>query len=760
MSHRWDWTPARDAQPLSGDELAGWERDLLFAINSALRGIRHDAVRRRGRASQENDGDPWGHIDHQRSGRILMIDGSRGLGKTSLLLTLLDGWSYGEGRTSCAGWDDDALRACGFLNEPAGASGPGRDDMRGVVRFLPILEFDPLPPNMPLHAWLLEPWQRIAEVCDRGTSSSLAPHPTGGSHPQMSLVREWQALSRQAVIGWGAGASGGSDNLVELAVDVKSQIQDWVALPQRWRRFVDRAIARLESDPSFPRDGIVVVPIDDVDLQIERTGELLHALRLLQHPRVCYLLTGDLPLMTDMLARQLRGRLERLAPSVEGAAIRDWPHHLAMATIAKVIPPHHRFLVRRICWNDLGDVRAGPSQTIASALESLHYRSPRSAPTNVWRSVGERSASIWNPELNTFRGLTQGLQQAARRAADFERIAPEIVRGLSALAAILHVEDVDFSAATAAETDGRQVRLRLRYEGTLVAAFRSQGYVEVEPLGHDVVFGTELAFVLHDAAGDGYGPDDNADRYALALALAHDSGRSLVDCPGLLWDIGPALVWTRNEIPSLAIYPWPWMELPAPFQLLEWARDWRACLADIHVWRREDRVGVLAICWLFGVLRWSGYMSPVPIVSMGDASLVEIWHALVHYTVSRRRAHGGHDLVGRFGDGPLMLMAAPEVGLPPAYQSALVDAIVERSRDDLGRWTADEARRLRHEQVVNALYWAAGDGGAQNPRRRVDWAQVHERADEMIQHYDRYAPRAEGGVVPWHVLLDSLVRGA
>ena len=72
---------------------------------------------------------------------------------------------------------------------------------------------------------------------------------------------------------------------------------DWQRLQKQWHNFIDKLLQNLENSDhcdslAISPNCLIVLPIDDLDLQVTRTRELLLALRVLRHNRLVYLLTG------------------------------------------------------------------------------------------------------------------------------------------------------------------------------------------------------------------------------------------------------------------------------------------------------------------------------------------------------------------------------------------------------------------------------------------------------------------------------------
>ncbi len=137
-----------EARPIAWECLSGKERGLIEkGADVWIKAVVDDAARKKV---------PVDAIDERRSGRVLFIDGPRGAGKTSLLLTILKRWRNGSKTTD------------------ANEKGPCNENLRVL---LPVLDFDPLPPGMPLHGWLIEAWRKEVREVGQEALSRQAPVP-------------------------------------------------------------------------------------------------------------------------------------------------------------------------------------------------------------------------------------------------------------------------------------------------------------------------------------------------------------------------------------------------------------------------------------------------------------------------------------------------------------------------------------------------------------------------------------------------------
>jgi hypothetical protein len=243
-----------EARPIPWKRLSKFEQHRLRDADRWMKAVRTDASQEKPTADQ---------IDHFRSGRVLFINGARGAGKTSLLLTLLERWQGNQPYTK--------------LKKP----------FKNVRVLLPILDFDPLPRGMPLHGWLLEPWR-----CEM---RRLEKEP-GACADGKDLSELWADVFERAVLGWSQATVEGK-GVVEKALAYSEQASGWVDMRNRWYDLVNTAVCRSFRCSSTACKAahpfVFVIAIDDVDLQVEQVPQLLHATRLLHHPNVVYVFTGD-----------------------------------------------------------------------------------------------------------------------------------------------------------------------------------------------------------------------------------------------------------------------------------------------------------------------------------------------------------------------------------------------------------------------------------------------------------------------------------
>ena len=209
---------------------------------------------------------------------------------------------------------------------------------------LRILDFDPLPPQMPLLAGIVQAWQPLAKEY-----ASLLARSDECDGTAETLEDEWHRLFRVAAVGWSPVPAAGG--LLEQVLDRQEQVTDWQRLGHHWYDFVTNVIVRgrcLGKEHSLCGEPIFVIMVDDVDLQVDRIRELLPALRLLYHPNVVFLVAADWGHLIHTLKLDFLGRQNRLANRERDrqnvrnvcSVVNDdrWASTLAQAAATKVFP--------------------------------------------------------------------------------------------------------------------------------------------------------------------------------------------------------------------------------------------------------------------------------------------------------------------------------------------------------------------------------------------------------------------------------------
>lgn len=276
-------------------------------------------------------------LDADRRANVLLIDGARGTGKTTVLLTLLRMWA-------------DALTAA-ETQEHASID----DEMTRRVlkerRVIPlgILDMQPLTGRPALLLQLAGRLYRVADYLQPSVTNSADRGLCGDDLPRMmdedlpASVRAWRQFARAVAIGQedDPRKRQAQANPEDFALELEQSERQRMHIGERWRKFVDALLADMKASKNSPRpvpggdDPCFVIPIDDADMNPDRGIELLELLRSIWHPRVVYLLTGDSKLFQELLFCHYK----KQCPTLPDSQARQ----LALDVRGKVIPPAQRF---------------------------------------------------------------------------------------------------------------------------------------------------------------------------------------------------------------------------------------------------------------------------------------------------------------------------------------------------------------------------------------------------------------------------------
>jgi len=324
--HNSSITPAYDTNPLDEKELTEDQKTKVRDINNLLKEIKRVSTS----INDNKKKDLWAIIDQGKGNNVILIEGKRGAGKTSFLLTLIYGWENLDKNTK-------------------DSSNPW-DGMSSVVRALQPLDFDPIPPELPIFSWIIQaftPWvnhisKKKYNCCDT----------------KVSIQQIYQELQRTVTVGWTTGllARKSEKDLDDFFLWQAEQQIEWQKLKRKWIQFINIILKHLEHSNKLPHDGLIVLPIDDLDMQVNRTRELLLTLRMLYHPRLVYILTGDVKNTDVALSTSFYREFTRNSVFIDGGLldkIIEQSEILGQSIRKKTIPASQVFEIKGIPLNKL-----------------------------------------------------------------------------------------------------------------------------------------------------------------------------------------------------------------------------------------------------------------------------------------------------------------------------------------------------------------------------------------------------------------------
>ena len=526
-----------EARPIPPKQLSDIEKDQLSKANEWIKAVLNEAKLEKSDAEE---------IDQHRSGRVLFIDGPRGAGKTSLLLTLLDGWKKEN------------------------------EKRENLHVFLPVLDFDPLPRGMPLHGWLLEPWRREAKRLDETDT---------GARGSTDLTEQLAELFERAVTGWTPAHAEGR-GVVEKALTYQEQASGWLETHRLWCKFVGAMLCRRcrcsRDRCRHAHQFVFVIAIDDVDLQVEQLPQLLHAVRLLHHPNVVYVLTGNYEhlrfvLKLDYIHRHGRGSYgyRHGEKQIDKALWDDIKAHSARlrdAFLEKAVPRHAMLTLPHLSFDDVLKFAAG-DQTVKDTLHAPTWEKVLPAATRSLPIVTARRAQrvieshLARPELRTEKlAAALKLTEADGKDADDKK---KIAATLELIAALCETS----------------IEVEEKTDLNAKPTFTMQGELTTQ-LGPilRVWKGDRLKVELTDQPSFVFAPDFDETRpqikeeahRALLVQLVTEKTNALVVAHTLEWtpDAGIAsthVEWEPNstKVDWMAVFHWPWLVKPSATRALE-----------------------------------------------------------------------------------------------------------------------------------------------------------------------------------------------
>jgi len=300
-------------------------------------------------------------IDEERLNNTVLIDGRRGSGKTAVLFSLLRYWMRNMPEMEGFLPNDDATRQRDKqLTDDINASVEAEEGKDAPVMIVPIGPID--------LQYLPETTQIIPLIAGAFNDVLQAIHEVRGlsidadriESPWMTLPSESAAnivdLHREfvdAASAWEIDTRERHRRLdpEDYTIEMSTMEAKRSKVQKRFRAFGD-ALYRdfrntFRGKPGTPP--LFVLCIDDADMKPRVSTRLLEAFRVLYHPRIAFLLTGDTYLflneLSDNWLASLRSPLRRIelqADQADEANDRSSALRLAREVYDKIIPTSHR----------------------------------------------------------------------------------------------------------------------------------------------------------------------------------------------------------------------------------------------------------------------------------------------------------------------------------------------------------------------------------------------------------------------------------
>ncbi|QDT90466.1 tetratricopeptide repeat protein [Gimesia algae] len=255
-------------------------------------------------------------ISNDRLAQLAFIDGQRGTGKTTLMVTLV--------RLIVTDPNDDFYH--NFIrNDGVGSSEkkkiPPEEDFSALVKplkdrivVLEPLDMEPLPKSTPLLAAILARLSSAAREFDPGRNEFRGLlDPTLDDNHDFIRFQQFQAKIARALDGNLDNRSGSLDR-EQYGQAVMEQEQDRLQIRQTLDDVLNQLTKAIGGNQGNPQRCMFLVPVDDVDLNPDRCLELLRLLRIYSPPQLYFLLMGQFDLVKSIVNMSMTNEYEQVRP--------------------------------------------------------------------------------------------------------------------------------------------------------------------------------------------------------------------------------------------------------------------------------------------------------------------------------------------------------------------------------------------------------------------------------------------------------------
>jgi len=358
----------REASALGVDELTQGQQTARTALKTLLEHMLADArawkeqgglvadSRQSSRCtrSQHSLRDPFPLIDLDRTARVIFLDGTRGVGKSTLVVSMVHAWSRAA-----------AAALCERPNRQ-----PSKSDYE-IPGLLPvnILDFRPFPEASSVGMRLLSAFSPLvryfAKLNEKQDDCSTSSRLESRFDTLNRSMADWSKASRQP-----------EDRYV-AAEQIRQRNDSIEALYDDFRDFVD-ALSNEVNESLAPvwKTPLFLVVIDDADLVAHVSTKVLELLRRLYHPQVAWLFVGNEDVVRDSIRFELIKETRELVGDRHGEpASKDIlsvaQQNLIPRLYEKLLPEEHHIELK-------GLSRELVLRRLAPDLHSMPVGAPRS----------------------------------------------------------------------------------------------------------------------------------------------------------------------------------------------------------------------------------------------------------------------------------------------------------------------------------------------------------------------------------------------
>ena len=695
--------------------------------------------------SKSNDPSPRSKWDavlpvlhQQKFNQVVLIDGKRGSGKTTVLLTLLDLWiQHHRG-------NDTGVRRIVDGNT---------DYIKLLKPAIPLglLHLGALPGsgNLLVHvASLFRPMLNLLE--DNDGRPCYQPAREG-----LKARKLWTEFMRVAATAW-------DDHLSVRRRDMDAdsyaiELEETEVRRLHIRQSFFDFIGALREDSSllfkqegFPETPLWIIPIDDADINPHCTVQLLDLLRILWHPQIMFLLTGDSELFQQMLKGHILGSIARPlrqlpsnGKSIDIVSYAKWARRLTDDIYLKLIPRDHRCLIRELDLSERLERMEG---------ELVKLKFPLDPSRNQSDAISEPLGNIFRTIPQSRHALPSRMRTVVALSAEIKRLlAPESANGSEALWSYIdnrwkyYVDSSDEKEEEKATLRGLITKSR---DGEPTVNHR--GKVHIWPtraiLADGSIIRGKPSVMMREYTGFGASyasdrkhplPEEIVATLLIAMSAFPFSSNYNIPLGRLCTEsINAAYVQIGHAANSVGLdgtqqlwLGWPIPDWESPYLWLTFSERWRKRVDFLKTLPSQPSIGDLALHYLNVALSVIIYDDTVPMSIDSFPSIIGQILSAVEHQQERRGRSPRHRASYEWAVQVLALLAVPESGLPHEFANQIAECIhehlnkkysIERRKqifDEL-----EEKRRLRIRIMLENSSYTNGD--------------IDKSLSTFINHYD------------------------
>jgi hypothetical protein len=412
----------QEAQAFSLEEL---DLEQLGAASRILEMLDEAAAAIPDEKAAEAPRSPWlaMRLDRARRSMVAFLDGARGMGKTSILLTLMRAFDKEVADKQVAPTladeeaDPERKRLLGEVWEKIKL-------LRDRVIWLETLDLEPVASNTNLLAAILARIERRAQELLRPASRGAF------SDEETDALAELNTLMRDVGFAW-------EGNVRERAssLDPELYAEEVIAAELTRLNFnerLEKVLARLSRQiEDAVRDKVqrplFVLPVDDLDLNPTFTLDLLRLVRAVYSPRLFTVMLGDMEMTDRVVTARYLGELtqpfgQRVDFGPNGTEdVQIAARETAAHALRKLLPPAQRVDLRPPSFDDAMKYRPkGSGPILGEILEKIPC--PWKSPLFPKVTKHPKNFSEYITATGDFKGLWEArrlFETSRRRLADF-----------------------------------------------------------------------------------------------------------------------------------------------------------------------------------------------------------------------------------------------------------------------------------------------------------------------------------------------------